>query len=111
LIYCTVLHCGWQARRGNILAPGDAADGPGTAAAIDPWKLCSQFVQVLETIHNFCLHKDQGRAGCYYGDTTYDSLSAVYGYNQALSHIGEFLEPVLPFLFTEPPNQKNVTHA
>lgn len=22
LIYCTVLHCGWQARRGRILAPG-----------------------------------------------------------------------------------------
>lgn len=30
---------------------------------------------------------DSGREGCTYGDTHYDSLSAVYGYNLAIDNI------------------------
>jgi len=34
---------------------------------------------------------DSGREGCTYGDTDYDSLSAVYGYNLAVDNISEWL--------------------
>lgn len=30
---------------------------------------------------------DSGRAGCKYGDTEYDSLSVVYGYNSAIDNV------------------------
>lgn len=35
---------------------------------------------------------DSGREGCTYGDTNYDSLSAVYGYNLAIDNIISFLK-------------------
>jgi chromosome segregation ATPase len=38
--------------------------------------------EALNIIQNS--HEDSGRAGCTYGDTKYDSLSAVYGYNLCL---------------------------
>lgn len=31
-------------------------------------------------------HPDTGREGCTYGDTDYDSLSVVYGYNLAIEN-------------------------
>lgn len=36
---------------------------------------------------------DSGRAGCTYGDTDYDSLSVVFGYNLALEDIQRMLAP------------------
>ena len=38
---------------------------------------------------------DSGRPNCTYGDTKYDSLSAVFGYNLAIEHIIEELEKEL----------------
>lgn len=35
---------------------------------------------------------DSGREGCTYGDTNYDSLSAVYGYNLAIGNIVSMLK-------------------
>ena len=38
---------------------------------------------------------ESGRAGCNYGDTEYDSLSVVYGYNLALAYVKEEIAPIL----------------
>lgn len=43
------------------------------------------FQRVLQRIMN--ISGDTGRAGCTWGDTEFDSLSAVAGYNQALSNV------------------------
>ncbi len=43
-----------------------------------------------------CSYKESGREGCTYGDTDYDSMSVVYGYNMALEH----LEDKIVKLFT-----------
>jgi len=34
---------------------------------------------------------DSGREGCTYGDTDYDSMSAVYGYNLAIEDVTDTL--------------------
>jgi len=39
--------------------------------------------------------EESGREGCKYGDTDYDSLSVVYGYNLALSYMKQEIAPVL----------------
>lgn len=40
----------------------------------------SQFIGLVPS-------EDKGREGCTYGDTKFDSLSVVYGYNTALEHV------------------------
>jgi len=37
---------------------------------------------------------DSGRAGCYYGDTDYDSLPVVYGYNLAIADAIKDIESI-----------------
>jgi len=44
---------------------------------------------VIERIRS--MKDDSGREGCTYGDTEYDSVSAVYGYNLAIENIVEEL--------------------
>lgn len=39
--------------------------------------------------------EDTGRAGCNYGDTDFDSLSAVYGYNLCLSYMKQIATAAL----------------
>ena len=48
--------------------------------------------QGIEWLLSHLPSEDSGRAGCYYGDTEYDSLTVVYGYNLALQHVREQLE-------------------
>lgn len=50
-----------------------------------------EMFEALKTIRSICANKDHGREGCKYGDTDYDSISAAYGYNLALSYIEEHL--------------------
>lgn len=51
------------------------------AQKIDPLQ------KIVEKINN--TPEDTGREGCTYGDTKFDSLSAVHGYNLCLQHIKE----------------------
>jgi hypothetical protein len=37
--------------------------------------------------HLLLMKDDSGREGCTYGDTDYDSMSVVYGYNQAIDNV------------------------
>lgn len=47
--------------------------------------------KVIDRILN--MSEDSGRSGCTYGDTDFDSLSVVYGYNMALNEIKDILKP------------------
>lgn len=47
----------------------------------------------LDLIAN--MEEDRGRSGCTYGDTEYDSESAVYGYNQCLENIKNIVNKAL----------------
>lgn len=60
---------------------------------VDMPKILADFAQfyhkqkMKEVIEKIELMQDNsGREGCTYGDTHYDSLSAVYGYNQGLQN-------------------------
>lgn len=50
---------------------------------------------VLQAIENASSYEDQGREGCTYGDTSYDSVSAAHGYNLAIAVIREKLGNIL----------------
>lgn len=41
------------------------------------------------------MHTDSGVPGCTYGDTEYDSMSAAYGYNLAVSNAKDIVAPLL----------------
>ena len=44
--------------------------------------------ELVEALDKFStMSEDTGRSGCNYGDTDYDSLSVVYGYNLAVEQI------------------------
>ena len=46
----------------------------------------------MEAAKDAIPHKDDsGRPDAYYGDTPFDSLSTIYGYNLAISHVNENL--------------------
>lgn len=47
----------------------------------------------LQKINN--TSEDSGKEGCTYGDTDYDSLSVVYGYNTAISQFKEIAKEAL----------------
>lgn len=49
--------------------------------------------KVLNHINQF--GQDEGRDGCTYGDTDFDSISAAYGYNQCLNHVQNLAKEVL----------------
>ncbi len=50
-----------------------------------------ELLKALGDIKAFSEYEETGRAGCTYGDTEYDSLSAVYGYNQAKEALRELI--------------------
>lgn len=53
--------------------------------------IIDQFQKELKEIRDSLRIDDSGREGCTYGDTDYDSLSAVYGYNLAISELIKIL--------------------
>jgi len=49
-----------------------------------------KLLKIIDSLKN--MSEDSGREGCNYGDTEYDSLSAVYGYNLCLSNVKEMIK-------------------
>ena len=45
--------------------------------------------------HILNISEDRGVSGCTYGDTDFDSLTVVYGYNLALEHVKSISEKAL----------------
>ena len=59
-------------------------------------KLIAAAPELLEALQSiFNMSENTGRSGCTYGDTDFDSLSAVYGYNTALECIKSKIESVI----------------
>lgn len=47
-------------------------------------------IHLLERISR--MKDDSGREGCTYGDTDFDSMSVVYGYNLAIENVIETIK-------------------
>ena len=55
-----------------------------------------EFKKLIEHISN--MKDDSGREGCTYGDTDYDSVSVVYGYNLAIEDVIRVLNKTKPMI-------------
>jgi len=61
----------------------------------------TRFMQELEKLKANFNSREQGKSGCTYGDTEYDSVSAHYGFNEACSYFRRDIDRIIQAFLKE----------
>jgi len=86
----TICDIAWIAQKFFSEMFGKKVDGGDGSTGLEvALKTAISITDIIDQIS--IMKDDSGREGCTYGDTDYDSMSAVYGYNLAIDHITETL--------------------